>query len=140
MISLTDSFIQYLSANLSAPPVAYVRATENDPTSSDLQMNTLNVSILSFQEDGSSETALISLDIVGSDERTVFDWAKAVRDLLLSVQYTPELDFEASPGSPASTGRMVSWDARSISFHLVRKTVDRNVHLNATFPISHVRQ
>jgi hypothetical protein len=140
VISATDSFISYLSANLSSnPPVAYIRATADNPNSNDLRVDTLNVSVFGFQEDGSQEMALVSLDIIASDERTVMDWAKRVRDVLIQEQHTPELDYEANPAAPITTGRHVSWDGRAVNFQVIRRSL-RIVHVNATFNISHVRQ
>lgn len=140
MISATDSFIQYLNSQLAGnPPVAWIRPTATDPTSGELKMDTLNVSVLAFTERGSGESALVSLDIIGSDQRQVFGWARRVRDLLIEQQYTPELDYESNPASPAALGRLVSWDGREVDFQVVRVS-SRMVHLNATFQLFHVRQ
>lgn len=141
MISASDSFIQYLNVALGGdPPVAWIRATSLDPTSSDMQMDALNVSILTFSEKGTPEDVLVSLDLIGSDERMVLGWTKTLRTLLMEQQYTPELDYEANGGaSPVATGYMVSWHARDIDFQIVRSQA-RYVHVNATFPITHVRE
>ena len=140
MISALDSFIQYLSTKLASnPSVKWVRVTSVDPTSGELQMDSLNVSVLGFREEGSSELPLVSLDILGSDERQVHGWAKRVRDVLLEQQYTPELDYETNPAAPVATGRVVSWDGRAVVFTTVR-TASRTIHINATFPLLHVRQ
>jgi hypothetical protein len=140
MISATDSFIQYLASNLAgAPPVAWIRQTATDPTSNDMKIDTLNVTVLGFQEEGSMERPLVSLDIIATDQRQAFVWAKAIRDLLNSQQYTPELDYAANPAAPVATGRSVFWDRDDINFHVVRNA-PRTVHLNATFQLSHARQ
>lgn len=140
MISATDSFVKYLANSFGDnPPVHWLRKTAEDPSAHLFQLNTLNVSILTFTEDGSEEEALISLDILADDERQAWGWAKIVRDKLIEQQYTPELDYEANPASPVSLGRLVSWDGREVSFQNVR-TDKRTVHLNATFVICHVRQ
>jgi hypothetical protein len=140
MISATDSFVQYLSTQLAGnPPVHWVRRSASNTTAHLLQHNFLNVSVLTFNEEGTKEEVLISLDIIGDDERQVLDWAKLVRDKLIEQQYTPELDYEANPVSPVSLGRLVAWDGREVAFDLV-KSDEHNVHLNATFTLCHVRQ
>jgi hypothetical protein len=140
MISATDSFAQYLSTELTATlPVNWVRRTAGDPTAHLLKQNALNFSVLTFMQVGSEERILVSLDILGEDERQVLDWAKVVRDKLIEQQYTSELDYEASPASPVPIGRLVAWDGRDISFDIVRSD-EHEVHLNATFSICHVRQ
>jgi hypothetical protein len=140
MISATDSFVQYLSVGLANnPAVKWVRRSANDPTSHLLKHNTLNFSALQYMQIGSKEEILVSLDLIGDDERQVVDWAKLVRDKLIEQQYTSELDYEANPASPVTLGRFVEWDGRAITFDIV--TSDANsVHLNATFSICHVRQ
>lgn len=139
MISATDSFIQYLSTELNGiVPVAWNHATPTDASSSEMQMNTLNVSALSFRGVGTYEDILVSLDLIGEDERLTYDWAKSIRTTLISVQYTPELDYEANPVSPVPSGHMVSWYGREIDFQVVQSAL-RYIHLNATFLISHVR-
>lgn len=140
MISATDSFIAYLNTNLGGtPPVKFVRVTTDTPASNDLDMNTLNVSVLDFAESGSVENPMVSLDLIGSDERQVLDWAKRVRDVLIQEQHAPELDYEANPAAPVATGRHVFWDGLAVRFQIIRRSLS-TVHVNATFNISHVRQ
>ena len=140
MISAIDSLLVYLQTELASStiPIHWVRRDPNDATAHLLKEDTLNVSVLSVDEDGSSEHILVSLDIVGSDERTTFGWAKSIRDVLLQEQYTRELDYDASPTSPLSTGRLVSWDRDDVSFVVIAKN-ERYLHINSTFQITHVR-
>jgi hypothetical protein len=139
MISATDSFLQYLSTQLAgSPPVHWLRRDASDPTAHLLQHGYLNVSALSYHEDGTPEEILVSLDIIASSERQAWQWAKIVRDKLIEKQYTPELDYEADPESPVPLGRNVSWNGREVDFDLIRSDM-HNVHLNATFNICHVR-
>lgn len=140
MLSATDTFIQYLSAGLNdQPKVAWMRETSTDPATSQLQMDTLNVSILGFQQDGRVECPLVSLDLLGSDERTVIRWVQAVRDLLFDRQYITEIDYDTSPLTPRPLGRAVYWDAAAIDFKVIAAS-PRAVHMNATFELYHVRQ
>lgn len=140
MLSATDSFIQYLSTGLAGSvPVAWNRATSTDPATSEFQMGALNVSILGYYQSGRLEMPLVSLDLIGSDERTVLRQAKLVRDLLLDQQYIPEIDYDTVPATPSAVGHCVYWNAAEIDFKIISSSA-RSIHLNATFEILHVRQ
>lgn len=139
MISATDSFISYLSTELANnPPVKWVRRSADREDSHLLQENALNVSVLDVTQNGSEEELLVSLDILGVDERTVFNWMKRVSDVLEQTQYTPELDYATTPETPVAMGRNISWDRDETGFSVVGRS-ERLVHANATFPICHVR-
>jgi hypothetical protein len=140
MLSATDSFIQYLSDELNGTvPVHWRRQTVVDESAGLLKLNHLNVQGLGFFEDDSLEYCLVSLDLLGDDERTVAAQLKAIRDVLILEQIIPELDYTI-PASPISTGRSVSWEGRAIRFLSVRTPKgQRYVHYNATFPLTHSR-
>lgn len=137
MINLTDSFIQYLVTKLgSSPTVHWVRSQPNDETADQLQLNALNITVLGSLRRGSVEESLVSLDVIGTDERQVLAWVKTVQDVLEETQYTPEYAY-TDPAAPAATGRMVSWD-KDVSFRLIGKS-PYVVQYNATLPICHAR-
>jgi hypothetical protein len=140
MLTVIDSFVKFLSAELAGSPQVYwqrVSATSED--SHLLKDDALNICVLAVMEKGSEEEVLVSLDLVGSDERTVWQWAKAVRDKLLERQYTPELNYATNPTAPVATGRMVKWDRDDVRFETIISDL-HYMHLNATFPICHVRE
>jgi hypothetical protein len=140
MIHATDSFITYLATELNNdPPVRWVRVTTSDEQSASLAVNTCNVSILAIDQYGSVEEALVSLDVIGTDERTVWRWIGRIRDVLLQTLYTPEYDYSTTPGTPVSRRRMVTWDRDDVEFSAVGSG-DSLLQFNATFPIRHVRQ
>lgn len=140
MLSATDSFIEYLNTGLAGtPPIAWLRASTDDAASAQLQMDTLNVSVLGYYQHGRLEMPLVSLDLIGSDERTVMRWTKTLRDLLIEQQYIPEIDYETDPLNPTPVGHSVYWDAADIDFRIVQSG-SRYVHMNATFELFHVRQ
>lgn len=137
MLTLTDSFIQYLSTSLANSPAVNWVHVGVAPDSHLLKMDTLNVSVLHVAEDGNMEEALVSLDLIGSDERQVLTWLASVRHLLSDVNLvTPEYDY-TNPSSPTATGRLVSW-ASNIQFQLVA-SAEHFLQFNATFPIRHAR-
>jgi hypothetical protein len=141
MLSATDSFIQYLSDELAGTvSVHWQRQTAIDESAGLPKLNHLNVQSLGFFEDDSLEYCLISLDLLGDDERTVGTQLKAIRDVLIQEQVIPELDYTL-PASPIPTGRSVSWEGRAIRFLSVRTPKgQRYVHYNATFPLTHSRE
>lgn len=140
MISVLDSFLMYLQTELAgaAIPVHWVHQDPTDTTAHLITEDALNVSVLSIEETGSMETLMVSLDVVGSDERTMFSWVKVIRDVLLKAQYTPEIDFQGNPQAPQSTGRMVSWSGDDVNFVVMAKN-ERYLHFNATFHLRHSR-
>jgi hypothetical protein len=139
MLTATDSFIEYLAENLVDIPIHWRRQTASDENAGMLKHGHLNVQGLGFFEDDSLEYCLISLDLLGDDERVVLGQLKTVRDLLVSEQLIPELDYTI-PASPITTGRSVYWDGRNIRFLSVRTPKgQRYVHYNATFPLHHTR-
>lgn len=137
MLTIADSFIEYLQLELDSLPVHWVRVSAEE-NSNRQQMNAVNVTVLDFTERGSMEEALISLDILGDDERIVWGWAKAVRDVLRSRQYTPEIDYATTPASPKVSGQMVEWDGNKVKFTVVAADTGY-FHLNSTIPILHAR-
>lgn len=140
MLTATDSFVEYLAANVTSVPIHWRRQTAIDENATLPRMDALNVQFLGFFEEGSSEFCLVSLDLLGVEERTVLAQLKEVRDVLLAAQITPELDY-TNPSLPAATGRAVSWEGREIRFLNVRVPKGaRYVHYNATFPLLHVRE
>lgn len=140
MLSAFDSFIRYLADNLLTVPVHWRRHTPSDENASLLKLNYLNVQNLGFFEDDSLEYCLVSLDLLGDDERVVTGQLKEIRDLLIAEQIIPELDY-SNPGSPLPVNGSVSWEGRRIRFLNVRTPKgSRYVHFNATFPLIHIRE
>lgn len=140
MLTATDSFIQYLATNLSPIPVYWWRQSDFTEHAGFLKQDALNVQVLGFYEDGSGEHCLVSLDLLGSDERVVLGRLQTIRNVLTNEQFTPELDF-TDPDNPVATGRDISWAASQINFLNVRTPQGATyVHYNATFPLLHTRE
>lgn len=140
MISALDSFIVYINTQLGGTPaVHWVRQDPTDDQAYLLKENALNISLLAVDQAGSVEELLVSLDLVGSDERTVLGWLKRIRDVMLQEQIVLEKDYEANPASPQSLQRLVSWSRDDVQFVTIHKDA-RFIHLNSTITLSHVRQ
>jgi hypothetical protein len=141
MLHATDTLIEYLAANLTGiVPVHWVRQTPNDENAGVMQQDALNVRALGFWEVGSLEKPLVSLDLLGSDERTVMTQLQAIRDVLIQEQTIPEKDY-SDPVDPELTGKSVFWEGMDLRFIKVRTPKgSRYVHYNCTFPITHTRE
>lgn len=140
MLSASDSFIEYLADGLSPFEVYWWRAGDIENHAGVLKQDALNVKILGFWGDGSTEMCLISLDLLGSTERVALENVKKLRDLLIELQFIPERDF-TDPDNPVFTGRSISWDGRRVKFINVRTPAGaRYSHYNATFPLTYARE
>jgi hypothetical protein len=140
MLNASDSFIQYLATELSPLPVYWWRAGDIEGHAGFLKQDALNVKLMGFWEDGSIEMCLVSLDLLGSNERELLANLKTLRDALLSAQYVAERDF-TNVASPVETGRNISWEARKVRFISVRTPSGaRYAHYNATFPLVYTRE
>ncbi len=140
MLSASDSFIEYLATELDPLEVYWWRKGDIENNAGVLKQDALNVQVLGFWEDGSVEMCLISLDLLGTNDRDLLTNLKALRDTLLAAQYVPERDF-SDEDNPVFTGRNISWDARKVRFLSVRTPAGaRYAHYNATFPLIYTRE
>lgn len=139
MLSASDSFLEYLATELDPLEVYWWRKGDIENHGGYLKQDALNVQILGFWEDGSTEMCLVSLDLLASSDRDALTNLKTVRDVLMASQYVPERDF--SGATPVFTGRQISWDARKVRFLSVRTPAGaRYAHYNATFPLIYTRE
>ena len=147
MLSAVDSFVTHLSTALGSPlvlPVVFLRQDATNPQSGRLQMNTLNVRILTADRTGSMESIFVSLDILGNDERQAWGWAEATQLALASLMI-PEYDYATSPATPLGLNRQVSWTDDDLAFRVVSFTTRgvntaasaHLIHLNLTMDLSH---
>jgi hypothetical protein len=140
MKALLDSFVMYLSTELAGVlPVAYLQALPGTPDAERFVLNALNVRVLAPSATiGHLEEALLSLDVVGQDERQVLGWVTTVQDLLRSCLYTPEYQYEPDPSTPVATGVNVFWDMGDVDFEVAGSSPSL-VQMTCTLPIRHVR-
>jgi hypothetical protein len=140
VVSALDSFLVYLNTQLAAAAITvhWVRQDPSNDTAHLLQENALNVAMLTADQSGNREEILVSLDLVGSDERTVLGQAETIRDVLLQTQYAAESSYSANPLSPQSLGRLVSWSGDDVKWTTVAKNA-RLIQMNCTMPLLHVR-
>jgi hypothetical protein len=140
MKAMLDSFVTYLSTELAGVlPVAYLQASSEMPESERPNLNTLNVRVLAPSATiGHLEEALLSLDIVGQNERQVLGWVATVQDILRSRLYTPEYQYEPDSSNPVATGVNVFWDMGDVDFEVAGSSPSL-VQMTCTLPIRHVR-
>ena len=137
MLHATDSLLKYLNATLAGnPPVSWYRVSSQSAATY-VYSTGLNVSILGIFRVGSTEEVLVSLDVIGDDERMVLAWIEDIQDALSSHGYITEYDYSL-PSAPVETGYCVSWECHRVRFDVVGAD-EHSVHYNATFPITHVR-
>lgn len=136
MNTATDSLVKYLSHTLQPLSVHWVRVSDVNEQAAVMKFNAVNVTVLSVTHESNFEHVLLSVDIVGSDERTVAAWSRDVKRAL-DVEMIPEMDFASTPGRAMSLGRQVFWSRNDVSFDVVRSGA-KTFHLNSTFPITHV--
>ena len=140
MLTASDSFLEYLAFELPDIPVYWWRQSAYDEHAGLLKQNALNFQILGFFESGSAEYCLASLDLLGTDERTVLTQLQTVRDLLIATQFTPEYDY-TNPDNPAPTGRMISWEVKKVRFLNIRTPNGaRYMHYNCPLPLLYTRE
>jgi hypothetical protein len=133
-MTLSDSFITFLNAQLQGdPPVKWLRATKTDASSAVLQHDACNVKVLGYYDQGPLEEGLLSVDVLGSDERQAMEWCRRIKDIM-SAETTPEYDF--SGPAPQHTGRNIHWDCEDLNWQLVR-SANSYVHYNMTFMVRH---
>lgn len=136
MTAAIDSFVKYLETELrSVIRVAYLQVTPEFPDAGRTVMDALNVRFLTMVTDAGTDKALVSLDLVGSSQRTVMGWADAARRVLRQTQYTPERVYDPDPVNPVDTGLMVFWDAKDADFELVGAS-DGYVQMTCTLTLN----
>ena len=140
MKALLDSFVMYLSTELTGVlPVSYLQSLPGAPDAERLVLNRLNVRVLAPSATiGHLEEALLSLDIVGQDERQVLGWVASVQNLLRSRLYTPEFQYEPDSANPVATGVNVYWSMGDVDFEVVGSSPSM-VQMTCTLPIRHAR-
>lgn len=132
MQNAIDTLVTYLAAELAGQlGVAYIRLDAANPRAGELQAGKLNVQVLDGGRDWHVGSALVSLDLIGTNERTTWAWAKAVEDVLLSSTSIPEYDYT---GSPTLTGSAVFWNFNDVAFRVIGKN-NQFVQLTCTLPI-----
>lgn len=138
MLHAVDSFVEYLASELEdVISVRLVRVSANDPQSARLQHGYLNVSVLGFDTMVNDATALVSVDLLASDERQALTILASVTRVLTQSFYTPALDY--SQETPTATGYLVSWIKSDVKFEVV-KADDSAFHMSATMQLRYVPQ
>ncbi len=110
-----DSFLKYLSVELTTISLHYLRHEANDPSAGLLKLNCLNIHVLDITPSIHDASVRLSLDLLYDDEATLWTNLGLVHDLFKASYFTPVLDYTV-PSVPVATGKHVYWDKDKVRF------------------------
>ena len=113
-----DTFLHFLSDNLSGIAVHPIRDDPDRVEAASFKQNALNVEFLDAKYDPHVCVLTVSLDLIHTSQITALDWLTTIGAQLSSAFYTPLLDY-AAPATPVSAGSNLMWDRDSINFRKV---------------------
>jgi hypothetical protein len=126
-----DSFLKFLQDELSSStPTVTIHALRydvNNPDSSRLQLNALNVYFMDANYDTDITTLMASLDIIYEDELTAVDVRDAVWGALNKTFFIRKKSY-IIPSTPVSLSTCIYWERGSILFNKVAS--DDYVHFS----------
>lgn len=126
-----DTFLHFLSDNLSGITVHPLRCDPNDPGADVLMMNAVNVQYLNVDLE-TVATQQVVIDIVNDDENTAIDWMTNIWQLLRSAFYTTLYSY-TDPSLPVYQESNVFWDRNAVKF---RRIVNENyTHYSCVLPL-----
>lgn len=134
MRSARDTFLHYLSDNLSGLVVNPVRRDSKNPNLSKPKIGAINVNFFNDLLSPHICRLQVSIDALYADEFDAIDAAQRVVKLLQSSAYTPKLDY-TDPETPVPTGTNLYWNPYTITFRQVSS--DLYFHYCCTLTISH---
>src|SRR5688572_11161354 len=108
MRATRDTFLHFLSDNLTGLTVRNVRKATNNPSLAKLADNAVNVQFLTPRPHPHIASQLVSIDVIHEDELTAVDMTQQVYELLSSAYYTPKYDY-TDPDNPVLTGQNIMW-------------------------------
>lgn len=129
MRATRDTFLHFLSDNLTGLTVRNVRKSSDNPSLSKLADNAVNVQFLTSRPHVHIAEQLVSIDVIHEDELTAVDMTQQVYELLSSAYYTPKYDY-TNPSAPVATGQNIMW-SKDISFRPIDNDPYR-MHFNLT--------
>jgi hypothetical protein len=103
-----DTFLHFLSDNLTGLTIHPIRKDPDNPSLSTMQMGAVNVGFGSVDPGILLSTVFVKIDILAETELDAVDSMQQVWALLSSAFYTPLLDY-TDPSNPVVTGTMLMW-------------------------------
>lgn|SRR6185437_2073136 len=117
-----DTFLHFLSDNLTGVPLHTVRADSSNPSMARYQTDAVNVKFLDVSPNWQIGSTLVEIAVIANDELDALTWVQSVYALLSSAYYTPKLDY-TNPANPVATGTNIYWDV-DIKFRTVLTSND----------------
>ncbi len=116
MRNARDTWLHFLSDNLSGLTVVNIRRDANNPQSNELTDNAICVEF-TYDRPGIPDSLLqASVDVIYDDELTAIDAAASIWKLLSASEITPLMSY-ANPSSPVPLGTMLRWNTKQIKFN-----------------------
>ncbi len=129
-----DSFVKYLSDNITIAPVNVLRRDVTRPDGETLQMNAVNLSFLNNDLQISVSGMVVVIDVVNDDEYSAINVMQKVWELLSARFFTPKLDY-SDPSNPLSSGTNMFWDSKAV--HFTKVYSDYYTHFTCRLPFFH---
>lgn len=133
MQKVMDTFLHFIADNLPYT-IHPIRHDSEDPSSSDLQLDAINIEFLDYRPQLGSSTLRVVLDVMYNDERTAVAVVETIYDLLSAAYYTELKDY-AVPSSPVEVGSNVFWDRNNVSFSRISN--DNYTHYSCILTLRH---
>lgn len=123
----------------STVPVHWLMFDSDDPESSRLMLNAVNIYFIRDLADNLLDLTEVSIDIIHTKERTAMQWQTIVYDKLLRKGgIIKKQDYDTNPSSPTDLYGSVFWDIRDIIWEKIPN--DNYCHYNATIVLHHHTQ
>lgn len=132
MRATRDSFLQFLSDNLSGAIVNPIRRDPNKPDGDVLKTNAVNVKFANADYAVSVASQFVIIDVIHENELSCLDLTTQLWQLLSTRFFTPKFDY--SSGTPVATGDVIYWDT-VIKFRQVHNPLYYQYH--STINIKH---
>lgn len=101
MRAARDTFLHYLSDNLSSLTIHNLRVDKADPKQNEIRLNAVNVTFHNsdFSGPGDLSQTLVTVDVIYDNELTALDAAEDISQLLFTAAFAPLMDYTV-PSAP----------------------------------------
>jgi hypothetical protein len=132
MRATIDTFLHLLNDNLTGLTVHPIRKDVNQPGTSELQDDAVNVAFETMDFSNAVGILQVSIDVINSDSLSCMAAVQQVWHLLIAACMTPKFDY--SSGAPVALGTNIYWK-RDIKFRQIKS--DFYTHYNCLLTLHH---
>jgi hypothetical protein len=125
------TFLHLIADNLTGITVHPVRQDSNDPASSVMQVEAVNVEFMNVNTAVVGSQS-VSIDVISADESNCIAWIDALWTILSAAFFTPLLSYQ-NPTAPTPLGTNVMWDRDRVRF--VKVAADTYSHYSCVLPL-----